>query len=59
MLESSGEYIEYWEDALCCTADALMKSEYDPEEDEVVLPNKYERDGENYEATYVHQEENR
>ena len=29
ILESSGEYIEYWEDALCCTADAKMKLEYD------------------------------
>ena len=33
-----------------------MKLEYDPEEDEVVLPNKYERDDKNYEKTNVRQE---
>ena len=36
IFESSGEHIEYWDDALCCAADAKMKLECDPEGEEFV-----------------------
>ena len=39
LLENPGEYVEYWEDSLCCSADArILYEEYDPTQDEVALP---------------------
>jgi hypothetical protein len=39
LLENPGEYVEYCEDSLCCSADAkILYEDYDPVQDEVALP---------------------
>ena len=39
LLENPKEYVEYWEDSLCFSADAkILYEEYDPTQDEVALP---------------------
>jgi hypothetical protein len=41
LLEEPGDYITYWEDALCCSVDVQLTFEpYDPYVDEVELPSE-------------------
>jgi len=44
LMDSPGEYIGYWGDSLCCSADAktLPFEEYEHVEDEVALPGDYD-----------------
>jgi hypothetical protein len=43
LMEQPGELVEYWEDSLYCSADAkVLFEEYDPQQDEVELPNAYD-----------------
>jgi len=49
-----GEYVEYWKDALCCSADVQLTFEpYDPYADEVEIPEEY-LDENVEEQTYSH-----
>jgi hypothetical protein len=41
LLETSGEYIEYWEDTQGCSSDArVVYEENDPMDDGVAIPNQ-------------------
>jgi len=42
ILSTPGEYLEYWEDALCCSTDVqLFLEPYGPYADEVKIPEEY------------------
>ena len=54
LAEIPGEYLEYWEDALCCSADVQLTIEtYEPYADEVEIPDEYLEDDVE-EQTYSH-----
>ena len=54
ILNTPGEYLDCWEDALCCSADVQLTFEpYDPYADEVEIPDEY-LDDDVEEQTYSH-----
>ena len=57
LLNTQGEVIEYWEDALCCSADLqLTFDSYDPYQDEVEIPQEnmeeWNEDRESFYSTF-------
>jgi hypothetical protein len=58
LLETGEDNVEYWEDSLCCSADAkTLVEDYDTREDEVTLPNAYDPMETESEQSYHHQYE--
>jgi len=61
LLNTQGEVIEYWEDALCCSADMqLTFDSYDPYQDEVEIPQEnmeaeWKEDRESFYSTLINQ----
>ena len=54
ILSTHGEHLDYWKDALCCSADVQLTFEpYDPYADEVEIPDEYADDNVE-EQTYFH-----